>query len=103
MISPYMNELLKQRRRLEDEMLDVQKRISAYKSLNSVELLAIDLHDMLCRHNHADGCGWHYEIYEGEHNWDKSEHVLWKTKAQKALDIQNGSADKVWEMAAILR
>lgn len=39
--------------------------------------MAIRLHECLCHHNHTDGCGWHYEIKNGIHDWNGREHQFW--------------------------
>lgn len=41
------------------------------------------LHEKLCRWNHTDGCGWHYQ------NWDQPgpDRTSWLEKAEKALKL----------------
>lgn len=47
--------------------------------------LAIALHQRLCRWNHTDGCGWHYEIKNGIHNWNDHAHVQWLRNANLVM------------------
>ena len=42
--------------------------------------LAVTLHDMLCQHNHTDGCGWYYDIRQGIDDWSGSEHGAYMQK-----------------------
>lgn len=46
--------------------------------------LAIAMHQRLCRWNHTDGCGWHYEIKDGIHNWSGHDHARWLRTANQA-------------------
>lgn len=48
--------------------------------------LAIALHEHLCRHNHTDGCGWHYEVKDGKHDWTGGDHIYWFQKAEKFIE-----------------
>lgn len=65
---------------------DAVKR--AHFKLNSDRLtklkpLVIRAHDLLCKWNHTDGCGWGYETskeFVDGHNWDAYAHYSWLTK-----------------------
>ena len=45
-----------------------------FLKLASAQQLAIKLHDLTCKSNHTDGCGWYYEISKGSHNWTGHTH-----------------------------
>lgn len=61
---------------------ELKLKLEKVKQESPEKLLAIQLHGMLCNYNHTDGCGWHYEIYNGVHDWTKGEHSRWLMKAQ---------------------
>lgn len=44
--------------------------------------LAELLHDVFCRYDHGDQCGWGYE----GNNWDAAEHVRWVDIAERLLE-----------------
>lgn len=46
-------------------------------STEDIQTLAVRLHNMFCKLSHADMCMWHYEIVDGEHDWDGWEHSRW--------------------------
>lgn len=50
--------------------------------LKSEEVLAIKLHEKLCRLNHTDGCSWFYE-----QTWDGGRHQRYLEKAKNILNI----------------
>jgi len=74
-----MERQLKQRQKL----LAVAKR--ELDTSTPTHHLAIAMHERLCRWNHTDGCGWHYEIKNGIHNWDSSSHRFWLQKAHLVM------------------
>ena len=47
--------------------------------------LAEALHDMLCRWNHTDGCGWFYETDE-KTKWSGYAHKAYLDKARKLMN-----------------
>lgn len=47
--------------------------------------LAITLHEMMCHHNHVDGCSWEYEGSQGRVDWNGHAHSRY---LQKALVIK---------------
>lgn len=64
-------------------------------NMSPTDFLAIELHGLLCHANHADGCGWHYEINNGIHDWSRGDHVRWKSKARSSLaNLAKGFPDK---------
>lgn len=58
------------------EQLEQQRRM---EEVDHLKPLAIRAHDILCRWNHTDGCGWHYEIKGNCHHWTGtySAHARW--------------------------
>ena len=56
--------------------------------------LALVMHKKMCRNNHTDGCGWYYEVSQGNHNWSGNEHKLWKDKAKTLLKELEGMLDR---------
>ena len=72
------------------KQLEKLKNIQMYgtaEGLSNEQNLAIMLHKRYCKWNHTDGCGWYYEIIEGRHKWEASEHAKWLRKAQAILSI----------------
>lgn len=76
-----------------------QSRVAAAKQImmqsSKTHLLAIKLHDKLCRWNHTDGCAWHYAIKNGVHDWNEDSH---KEYLRKANRIMNYLTDKQIEI-----
>jgi len=64
-----------QLQKLQDEQKNIQLSGPEY-------VLAVELHEKLCHWNHADGCGWYYEIHDGVHDWNGSAHKSYLRKAQ---------------------
>ena len=69
----------------EKELAKLKAEKEQYDSMGQDQLLAIELHDTMCRHNHTDGCGWFYEISSGQHRWESREHTVWLQKATNLL------------------
>lgn len=70
---------------LKREIAELQKADSFFLAMTHEEKLADELHTMLCRHNHTDGCGWHYEIRGGNHDWNGSSHEPYLIKARSVM------------------
>lgn len=90
---------------LESKKLMAQTRLEELRKMDPVRLLAIRLHEDFCHHNHIDGCGWHYEINKGVHDWTRSGHVHWFERAQKVSAKLNGlgiDVDTVIEVSNII-
>jgi len=43
------------------------------------------MHNRLCRWNHTDGCGWHYEVKDGIHDWNSHDHARWLRNANLVM------------------
>lgn len=76
---------IEQKQRELDKLLAQKEQL---ESLGPAYLLAVELHDKLCHSNHADGCGWFYEIKDGEHQWERRAHVEYLEKAKNVLAIE---------------
>lgn len=83
-----LDELFKEEDALKQAEKEVQlrqERVKAAKKIlmesSNTHLLAIKLHDKWCRWNHTDGCGWHYAIKDGVHDWSESSHQAYLRKA----------------------
>lgn len=50
-------------------------------------LLAIAMHDKLCRCNHSSACGWQYEIVNGLHDWTRPNHDRWLKTAIRFMCV----------------
>lgn len=55
--------------RLRKEADALENADKAFSELPEDQQLAITLHNMLCRQNHTDGCGWEYEYIEKPKGW----------------------------------
>lgn len=72
--------------RLENEIAAKQAEVERLKreaadAADPIKALAIELHNVMCKINHTDGCSWHYEIQKGVHNWTSYAHAHWAKKA----------------------
>ena len=88
---------------LEAELNKTRGELDRAQKQDPIYLLAEQLHDRLCRHNHTDGCSWFYEIKGGESDWTAWAHDKYLAHAQRltgfceahkitveqALDIHN--------------
>ena len=86
-----------------------QSRVAAAKNIliesSKTHLLAIKLHDKLCRWNHTDGCAWYYFIKDGVHDWSESSHKAYLVKAHRVmmhLDKKQITCDNVTEFIDVL-
>lgn len=58
-----------------------------HETADPVYELAISMHDKLCHWNHTDGCGWHYQIKNGIHDWNEHDHRIWLNKAVLVMNM----------------
>lgn len=80
------------RMQAQKQIAELERQIAELKKIQSVktpEDLADFLHQKMCLFNHADGCGYHYEIKNNIHNWSANEHADWLKKANRMLKIFN--------------
>lgn len=77
--------------RAEETIQQAKKFIQQHRQLTDVQQLAIQLHKSQCGWNHDDGCGWYYEMENGVHNWQGSEHTSWLGRAKKLIADMDGA------------
>jgi hypothetical protein len=65
--------------------------------------LAKELHGMLCRWNHTDGCGWFYEFKNKEDDWLGSAHGTYLKKAQMLIHKCEAEGLKVEQALSIYK
>lgn len=74
---------------LQDELEDLrrQKAIEDAENerLTPEQKLAVVMHEVMCHHNHTDGCGWYYETKNRQHRWEGKggAHDRWLGRAIK--------------------
>ena len=78
-----MTSLKEQIKQKEAELAELKLRIEQEQALSDDEKLAIQLHSILCKWNHVDGCSWEYEINKNVHNWNGNAHSEYLRKAAK--------------------
>ena len=86
------------------ELADLEKSLVKAKLESPDHQLAKELHSMLCRWNHTDGCSWFYEMKNNKDDWNGSAHGTYLKKAQKLIhkceqeDISIDSAIAIYKM-----
>lgn len=78
-------ELAKTEQALAERKLKLAQARENLISLSPTHQLAISLHDKLCTWNHTDGCGWHYFIKDGVHDWGDYSHEKYLQKARMVM------------------
>lgn len=63
----------------------LEEKLRVFEAMPEDERLAITLHEMLCRWNHTDGCGWEYEGKNGIPDWHGHAHGKYLGKARMIL------------------
>lgn len=78
-------------KKLEAELEQLRKDKEAATN-TTPEVLAVFLHEKYCRHNHTDGCGWHYETSTKAdvvtHNWNGDSHKRWLATTKGLLEFE---------------
>lgn len=69
----------------EQELADAKEQLKKAKLESPDKQLAKELHSMLCRWNHTDGCGWFYEFRNKEDDWSGNAHGQYLIKAQNLI------------------
>lgn len=86
------------------EQLEATEKVLA--TMDPEHRIAIKLHEMLCHHNHVDGCGWEYESQNGLPNWDGHAHARYLSKASHVKSFcqcYNVSEDAVLKLFEHIR
>lgn len=107
-----LDELFKEEDALKEYEKQLQlrrERVKAAKKIlmesSKVHVLAIKMHDKMCRWNHTDGCGWHYAVKDGMHDWGEHSHQHYLRKAHmimKRLESGPVTCDNVIEFIDVL-
>lgn len=71
----------------EQEVASLKARKMAQESSPLIEVV-IKLHDKFCHYDHTEGCGWHYEISKGIHQWggNGTAHHRWMETATNLVE-----------------
>lgn len=69
-----------------------QREEERRSSLTPAQRIAEDLHEILCRDNHDDQCGWFYESWK-EPLWRYSSRRQYILMAERVLEILNGNEE----------
>tara|TARA_S200002703_G_scaffold144797_1_gene138672 strand:+ start:412 stop:738 length:327 start_codon:yes stop_codon:yes gene_type:complete len=78
-------DILKLTKELEQKRSDLVK----YNKISESKKLAIRLHELLCTHNHTDGCNWEYKDPFDSNTWEAkfSPHYRYHQKAKALIQI----------------
>lgn len=93
-----VDELQKEIENLEATKIKLTLELEEAKALtilSPVEELAVALHDILCTHNHTDGCEWYYDVKNGVHNWQGFAHKRYLEAAVKLCDKVSMSTEDI--------
>lgn len=63
----------------------LEKELEIAKLESPDRQLAKELHGMLCKWNHTDGCGWFYEMKGKQDDWSRPTHEEYLKKAQRLI------------------
>lgn len=71
-----------------EELKRKEDELAARASLTEEERLAEELHAMLCRWDHTEGCSWYYEVSGSGKGWDSGyTHGEYLKRAQSVLEV----------------
>jgi len=87
-------ETLKLEKALE-EIKQVKKKTLEQLASSPYIKIADNLHTILCKWNHTDGCGWYYEESNGVDDWKGQTHSRYLEKAQKLVDLSGYSPEQI--------
>lgn len=65
------------------ELLKQQE--AEFNALEPEVRFAIQLHEICCKSNHTDRCGWYYEFNKHTHDWNGYDHLKWLKISQQVL------------------
>lgn len=69
-------------------LADLETQLKQVKLESPDKALATVLHGMMCKQNHTDGCGWHYEFEDTGYkkdDWTGWAHTEYLKKAQTLI------------------
>lgn len=89
--------------KLRKEADELEAADKAFRELPDEYKLAITLHSTLCHWNHADGCGWYYEINKGIDDWSGQAHQPYLMRARAVLTYCNKRNITVDDITNILK
>ena len=73
---------------VKQELGELENQLATYQAETNECRLARELHDLSCRHNHTDGCGWFYEIGQDQvADWTEFAHREYLKMAQTLLRV----------------
>lgn len=78
-------ELYKEIEQLKSDLEKAQTAYDIAVKQSPERQLAIELHNLLCTHDHTEYCGWYYEISNDVHDWTRWTHERYLTKAKEVL------------------
>ncbi len=71
--------------RRKQELAELENQLDIAKNEPDDYRLARELHALLCRWNHTDGCGWFYEFKDKQDVWTGHAHAEYLGKARKLM------------------
>lgn len=81
-----------EKKKIEQDIFDAEFKLAraraaqaAFDQLTAAQRLAIELHDFLCHSEHAETCGWFYEINNDIHDWSRWTHSEALKRANSVL------------------
>lgn len=103
----YLNEeqIKAKRADIERQLAELDDAEQILAAMTPEQVLAQSLHDVWCRHNHTDGCGWMYEQDRrtGD-NWNGSAHASWLSRARKiTARFPDATVQEIKEIGALFR
>lgn len=69
--------------RRKQELAELETQLEVAKTEPDDYRLARELHTLLCKWNHTDGCGWYYEFKDKQEDWTGYAHDRYLTKARR--------------------
>jgi hypothetical protein len=88
-------------KKLQEEINALRAADERFAAMPEEQKLATNLHSMLCRWNHTDGCSWEYEK-----DWLGYAHGVYLAKAQMIMHFCNTnslSTDKAIDLVKIIQ
>ena len=90
--------------RRKQELTELETQLDIAKNEPDDYRLARELHALLCRWNHTDGCGWFYEFKDKQDVWTGDAHYRYLTRARrlthqcKTKNISTQDAIEIFKM-----